>query len=196
MSRTSRKQAEKVYALELNGEQILYTISYSVRKSLSISIRENGLMQIKAPTQMSGKEIMTFIESRSEWILTHVEKAKKNQQEKKQLTQQQREHYLDQAMQVFPERVRYYAEQMGVTYNRICLREQKTRWGSCSSRKNLNFNWKLIMMPPEILDYVVVHELSHLVEMNHSKRFWAVVEKYYPQYEKAKAWLKANGGKY
>ena len=90
-------------------------------------------------------------------------------------------------------RVSYFARLMGVSYRNITIREQKTRWGSCSSEKNLNFNWKLILAPPEVLDYVVVHELCHLKEMNHSKAFWDEVEKVMPEYETYKLWLKENG---
>ena len=92
-------------------------------------------------------------------------------------------------------RVAYYAEKLGVSYGKITLRQQKTRWGSCSSEKNLNFNWKLILAPPEVLDYVVVHELCHLKEMNHSKAFWDEVGKVMPEYETYKLWLKENGWK-
>ena len=82
---------------------------------------------------------------------------------------------------------------MGVTYGRISIREQKTRWGSCSNKGNLNFNWRLILAPEEVLDYVVVHELAHRREMNHSKAFYAVVESMLPDYRRAQKWLRDNG---
>lgn len=86
-----------------------------------------------------------------------------------------------------------YAPRLGVRFGRVAIRDQKTRWGSCSAKHNLNFNWKLIMAPPQALNYVVVHELCHLIEFNHSPRFWRLVESQMPEYESWKKWLKAHG---
>lgn len=91
--------------------------------------------------------------------------------------------------------VALHAPALGVSPGRIAIREQKSRWGSCSSRNNLNFNWKLMLAPPEALEYVVVHELCHLIEFNHSQRFWRLVESRMPEYETAKKWLRDNGEK-
>lgn len=91
------------------------------------------------------------------------------------------------------ERLDLYAPRIGVTFGRVAIRDQKSRWGSCSAKRNLNFNWKLIMAPPEALDYVVIHELCHLIEFNHSPRFWALVEGQMPEYPAWKRWLKAHG---
>lgn len=89
----------------------------------------------------------------------------------------------------FAERVRYFSERVGKTPGRITIRDQKTKWGSCSSLGNLNFNWQLIVAPPHILDYIVVHELCHMHEMNHSKRFWQRVSKHVPDYAARRDWL-------
>lgn len=87
-------------------------------------------------------------------------------------------------------RVEYFAPLVGVTYNRIFIKEQKTRWGSCSSLGNLNFNWKLILLDEELLDYVVVHELAHRKQMNHSPTFWAEVERVLPDYRERRRRLR------
>ena len=98
----------------------------------------------------------------------------------------------EQALGRIRERIEHYAPLIGKTPGRVTIREQKTRWGSCSSKGNLNFNWKLIMAPPSVLDYVVVHELCHLWEFNHSPKFWALVEQQMPDYRVWKKWLKEH----
>ena len=101
--------------------------------------------------------------------------------------------YHQAARNYFPKRVAYYETILGVTHGTITIRDQKTRWGSCSSKGNLNFNWRLMLAPPRILDYVVVHELCHRIEMNHSKAFWDAVETVLPDYRELRKWLKDNG---
>ena len=97
---------------------------------------------------------------------------------------------------VIPEKVKKYARIIGVDYGRISIRHQRTRWGSCSSKGNLNFNCMLMLFPDEVIDYVVVHELCHRKHMNHSERFYKEVEGAYPEYRKWRKWLKENGGLY
>ena len=109
------------------------------------------------------------------------------------MTREELEALADQALQIIPQRVAYYAEKMNVTYGRITIRNQKTRWGSCTSQGNLNFNCLLMKAPKEVLDYVVVHELCHRKEMNHSKAFWDYVESVMPDYKVHRAWLKEHG---
>jgi len=97
------------------------------------------------------------------------------------------------ALERIRERLAVYAPRIGGEYNRVAIRDQRSRWGSCSAKHNLNFNWKLIMAPPQVLDYVVIHELCHLHEFNHSARFWRLVENQMPEYEAWKKWLKGHG---
>jgi len=97
------------------------------------------------------------------------------------------------ALRRFQEALDTYSPRIGGTYHRVTVRDQKTRWGSCSAAHNLNFNWRLILAPPEVLEYVVIHELCHLWEFNHSRRFWALVASQMPEYEIWKKWLKQYG---
>ena len=99
----------------------------------------------------------------------------------------------EEALKIIPARVEYFAKVIGGTYGKITIRNQKTRWGSCSSKGNLNFNCLLMLPSPELLDYVVVHELCHRKQMNHSKAFWLEVEKVLPDDKEARKWLKEDG---
>lgn len=100
---------------------------------------------------------------------------------------------LDFSKKEIKNRVENIAKTNGFEFNNIAIRDQSTRWGSCSSKKNLNFNWRLIFGPEEVLDYVIVHELCHLKEMNHSKNFWNLVASIMPDYKQRRNWLKSNG---
>lgn len=106
------------------------------------------------------------------------------------LSKEEADALMREAKELIPERTRRFADMMGVGYNKITVRRQKTRWGSCSSKKNLSFNCALLLYPEELLDYVIVHELCHLKFMNHSKEFWAEVGKYMPDYKRRRALLK------
>jgi predicted metal-dependent hydrolase len=101
--------------------------------------------------------------------------------------------YRQEAHRVISEKAQALAAQYGVGFGRISIRAQKARWGSCSSRRNLSFNWRLILAPPEILDYIVIHELTHLTEMSHSRRFWTLLGARCPDYRQHESWLKKNG---
>jgi hypothetical protein len=110
---------------------------------------------------------------------------------------QAREHftawYKLQARQLIEERVRYFAARFGLHYSRVRITSARTRWGSCSSRGTLSFTWRLVMAPPAAIDYVVVHELAHLLVRNHSPAFWRKLEELLPDYRPPQQWLKQNG---
>lgn len=172
----------------------------SKRKTLAIEIRPDMRVVVRAPEKIPQNEIMKFVEEKQKWIKKHLVqmyfKAEEIKKQKKEpaLTNADIEKLCQKALSVIPDKVKYYAEIMGVTYGRITIRNQKTRWGSCSSKGNLNFNCLLMLMPDKVLDYVVVHELCHLKQMNHSKKFWKEVERYMPDYKNYKKWLNENGG--
>ena len=172
----------------------------SKRKTLAIEIRPDMRVVVRAPEKIPQNEIMKFVEEKQNWIKKHLVqmyfKAEEIKKQKKEpaLTNADIEKLCQKALSVIPDKVKYYAEIMGVTYGRITIRNQKTRWGSCSSKGNLNFNCLLMLMPDKVMDYVVVHELCHLKQMNHSKKFWMEVERYMPDYQNYKKWLNENGG--
>ena len=175
-----------------------FTIIRSNRKSVSIQINKDLTITVRAPRYVPEKEIKRIIQEKEAWIQKHLAKMKerKEQYEKSgrhPLTADELQKLAQKAVEYIPGRVEYFSKIIGVTYGRITIRNQKTRWGSCSSKGNLNFNCLLMLTPPEIIDYVVVHELCHRKQMNHSKKFWAEVEKILPNYKEAKKWLKNEG---
>ena len=177
------------------------TLVRSRRKTWSISIETDLTILMKVPLSVSDNRARQILSSKESWIIkkyTELKKARENMPvssltplQKKALEQR----YRQAAKEYFPSRVAYYEQIIGVTHASIRIRDQKTRWGSCSSKGNLNFNWRLMLAPPRVLDYVVVHERCHRKEMNHSKAFWDAVETVRPDYVQLRKWLKDNGGK-
>ena len=164
----------------------------SNRKTLGIEIRDEGIIA-RAPMRMAEREIIAFMNSKESWIAEHWNK-RISRSQLPPLTNEDIRALADKACEVIPKKVEYYAKLIGVTYGRITIRNQKTRWGSCSDKGNLNFNCLLMLMPDEIIDSIVVHELCHRKHMNHSKEFYREIEKVFPDYEKCQKWLKENGG--
>jgi len=174
---------------------ITYRLVKSGRKTLGMEIRD-GQVIVRAPYRVSQTEIDRFVLSHKNWLEKHLIKARQARQEavkQGRLTVEEIRALGEKALQVIPERVRHYAPLIGVSYGRITIRCQKTRWGSCSSKGNLNFNCLLMLTPPEVIDSVVVHELCHRKEMNHSQAFYAQILRVFPEYHKWDQWLKKNG---
>ena len=173
----------------------------SNRKTVAIQVNPDLSITVRAPRYASKREIDRIVMKNEAWIHEHIEKIKMNKAEYEalnveKLTSEEIKTLAEQALKLIPQRVEYFARQVGVDYGRITIRNQKTRWGSCSQAGNLNFNCHLAEMPDEILDYVVVHELCHRKQMNHSRLFWAEVEKVLPDYQIRRKWLKENGRRY
>ena len=194
----------------INSKQLIYKdfdieLIRSSRKSIAIEIDRDLKIKVRAPQRMNQNQIMRFVKEKEQWIRLHLAKMIRLQKmQEKEMTDTQRttltpedlQRLMILARREIPVHVKYFAEQMGVTYGKITIRNQKTRWGSCSQIGNLNFNCHLMEMPTEILDYVVVHELCHRKQMNHSRLFWMEVEKVLPDYQVRQRWLKQNGGRY
>ena len=166
------------------------------RKTLSIRITQEGNLEIRAPLGMPKGEIEAFLEEKAQWIETHRAKvlAEYAQGQEAPLGEEEILTLAEQMRQRLPEKLNRHAASMGVTFGRVTIRCQQTRWGSCSSRGNLNFNCLLMLAPEEVLDYVVVHELAHRKQLNHSALFWQEVARECPDYKKSLRWLKDRGG--
>ena len=169
-----------------------YSIIRSRSKSIVIRIKANGEVRVHCPPQASEKYIHEIVCKKAAWIENKLRDLK-NQPPVIPFTEDELRALIAQAKEDLIPLVAYYATQVGVSYNRITIRRQKSRWGSCSSKGNLSFNCLLMLTPPAVQDYVVVHELCHLKQMNHSFRFWAEVGKIVPDYRESQLWLKENG---
>ncbi len=177
-----------------------FEIIRSGRKTVSIEIKRDMRVIVRAPARMRQKDIEKFIEEKMPWIEKHLELMRQRRATEAEIgpiepfTAAQIEELAARALDTIPPRVAELAEIVGVTYGRITIRNQVSRWGSCSAKGNLNFNCLLMLCPERVVDYVIIHELCHRRHMNHSSDFWAMVEKYCPDLKESKAWLRDMGG--
>lgn len=172
-----------------------YKTIRSNRRTLALEIKNDELM-VRAPIRTTEEEINAFVLKHKKWIeknLLKIAERKKELQNLEPLSQRDIQALADKALNVIPDRVKYYAEKIGVTYGRITIRNQRSKWGSCSAKGNINFNCLLMLVPPEVLDSVIVHELCHRKEMNHSDKFYSEVLRVFPDYHNCHKWLKENG---
>ena len=170
-----------------------YEVIRSRRKTMSLEVRGERVI-VRAPYRTSGLFIKHFVRSHEAWIQRRLAQNRPSgTPDGDPISPEELRMLRERAAKVIPERVKYYAGIIGVSYERITIRNQKTRWGSCSAKGNLNFNCLLMLTPPEVIDSVVVHELCHRKEMNHSERFYREVYRVFPDYDKWHRWLKKNG---
>ena len=184
--------------MQMIFENAEVSVIRSGRKTVSIQVKPNEVI-IRAPMRMKEKEIEKFVESKRNWIEKHLKSLSEKQKALENIepySDEEISSFIKKAKEIIPKKAEFYAEKIGVTYNRITIRCQRTRWGSCSSKGNLNFNCLLVLLPDEIIDSVIVHELCHRKHMNHSAKFYEEVEKVFPEYRKCHEWLNRNGSKY
>ena len=165
-------------------DRITYTIRPSVRaKRIRITVYHDGRVTVIKPAHLSDSYIGPFVQKHAEWIRKKVDRfqskplpllARYSKREYKQ--------YKENAKALVLERVNYFNQFYNFSFGTVRIGNQRTRWGSCSSKKNLNFNYKIVFLPKELQDYLIVHELSHLKELNHSKRFWDTVGEQVPDH--------------
>ena len=183
----------------MQTNNIEYTVIRSNRRSVALVVDTDANLIVRAPYRMTDRAIAEFVDSKQNWIEKHLEKMRQRAEKRAAVpafTKEEREDLIRKALRIIPEKAAHFAPLVGVTYGRITIRNQKTMWGSCSTKGNLNFNYMLAALPDEVVDYVVVHELCHRKEMNHSPKFWAEVEKVIPDYKRIRKWLKDEGPVY
>jgi len=193
----------------------------SKRKTLILQIKADGSLVIRAPLRADISRINRFIDEKSNWIITKqlemrnrfflrnemlakqelsrnegilflgekVKIAFKNPQDKTEIIAW----YKRETLKYVALRLEQYSKNIGTKFHAIKITSARKRWGSCSARGNINFSWRLIMAPPEVVDYVIAHEACHLKHRNHSVRFWNLVESILPDYKKHHRWLRENG---
>ena len=170
----------------------------SRRRSSGLEVRPDGRVILRMPNRLPKRDALAFLQSKEAWLRKAVAQVEARESFAEAaglepLTEEELSALTKAARAYFTEKCAWLAPVVGVDYGRISIRHQKTRWGSCSSKGNLNFNCLLMLAPEDIRDYVVVHELCHRKEMNHSRRFWAEVARVVPDYKEKERWLKENG---
>jgi len=155
---------------------IPYTLKrYKKSKSLRVKIKTSGDVLVTAPYRVSKKYIDSFIQSKVGWIQEKIDLFKSLPQPHIQTKRGDYKKYKEQARTLVEQKLEKVNSFYNFKFNRVFIRDQKTRWGSCSSKKNLNFNYKIIFLPDHLAEYIIAHELCHLKEMNHGKGFWDLV---------------------
>lgn len=182
----------KEYIINIEDEEIHIQVIRSDRRTMALEIQTDGQVIVRAPKRASDRSIKRLITSKARWIYEKRSRMFERQAKRKEsmakfpVWEEMTTAEKKQIKAMIAERVEEIANHMGVTYGSISVRNQKSRWGSCSSQGNLNFNYRLAFLPPSYMDYVIVHELAHRRHMDHSKEFWAEVEAYYPEYKQVK----------
>ncbi|MFH1551372.1 MAG: SprT family zinc-dependent metalloprotease [bacterium] len=168
----------------LGNKKIEYILKNSIRaRRMRLAIHYTGDFIITKPLFLSKKDVEQFIIEKSNWILSKIEYFKKFNDNP--FLKNDKKNYLkykDEALRIAYARIDCFNRIYNLDFNRISIKNQKTRWGSCSRKKNLNFNYKIALLQEDIADYIIVHELCHLKELNHSQRFWDLVAKAIPNY--------------
>jgi len=184
--------------IELHKNKVEYTLKVSKRaRRMRLAIYCDTDFVVTAPSNVSQNIIEQFIVRKSQWILDKLEyfksiSGKINAKD----AENDYANYKDQALVLAKKRIEYFNKIYGFKFNRINIKNQKTRWGSCSRKGNLNFNYKIALLPEKLADYIIAHELCHLKEFNHSRKFWNLVAKVMPDYFEIRNELRNSGIKF
>src|SRR3989338_6018219 len=174
--------------------KFLYTLKKSKRaKRMRLAVYCDGSIVITSPFGIERSIIEKFLADKKQWVWNKIQFFKSV--DSKAIHTFSRKDYLenkDKAFELVNERVKFYNKIYGFSFNKINIRNQKTRWGSCSRKQNLNLNYKIVFLPQKHREYIIVHEMCHLKEFNHSRKFWSLVEKAIPNYWEIKKELRTH----
>ena len=171
-------------SITLLDKEISYTIKESVRaRRLRLTIRPDGSIAVSVPRRVSEKIVEGFVLQKARWILRKLNYVRKRKERipldsvSGNYTQDK-----DRALSLVQERIEYFNSHYSFRFNTLRIKNQRTRWGSCSRRGALNFNYRIVLLPAHLADYIIVHELCHLKELNHSNAFWSLVSRFIPNH--------------
>lgn len=183
--------------IRLGGKDIGYTLYTSSRqKYMRLSVRCDGALTVSRPRYINKKTVEKYIIEKKDWILKSLEKFQKAGFMPYKKDRPRYLKYKNHSYDFIKKRLDYFNRIYNLKYNKISVRDQKSRFGSCSQKANLNFNYKILFLPKEQADYIIVHELCHLKEFNHSKNFWRLVEKAVPNHLEIRKKLRKKGLNY
>lgn len=172
----------------------------SKRRTVALEVSRDGAVKLRLPYRYPEKMALEFLERKKSWLFRAVEEvSRRNEREREAqaacpvITPAEEQAYRSRAKVILTQKADYFAKKMGVTYEKLTVKDQKTRWGSCSAKGNLNFNWHIILAPEPVTDYVVIHELAHRIHMNHSAAFYQTIAAVMPDYRRQERWLKEHG---
>ncbi len=185
-------------SIELHKQNINYTLKVSKRaKRMRLAVYCDGNFVVTVPRNINNNIIEQFIIRKSQWVINQLAYFKSiSGQVFRKSTKKEYKQYKDQALSLAIKRIEYFNRANDFKFNKINIKNQKTRWGSCSRRGNLNFNYKIALLPEKLADYIIVHELCHLKEFNHSRKFWNLVTEIMPDYLEIRNELKKSGVKF
>lgn len=167
----------------------------SRRRSVEIQVKSVNTIVVRAPLFLSDDAIKKLVLEKGSWINKKIKQLEnKSALSLPNFTEKEIEALREKTRATVTQRAEYFAKILNVSFNKLSVKKQRSVWGSCSAKQNINFNLLLCLCPNNVIDYIVVHELCHLKELNHSRKFWDEVEKILPDYKASRLWLKTNGG--
>ena len=179
-------------SIRTNERIIPYTVRKSQRaKQVRISVNCEGVVLVTQPMRLAFGRIEEIVIKKLGWIISKIDFFKNYPVARRKSAEEYRT-FRNDALCLVQSRIHHFNSIYGFTIGNIAIRNQRTRWGSCSKKGNLNFNYRIAQLAPELVDYIVVHELCHLAELNHSKKFWQLVEQTIPRYNELRKILKQN----